>query len=98
VGDAAGLTHPITGAGIAAAVVSGELAGSAVARFLADGDAEALAEYEEDLRDQYETSLVRAVARRQALDRIWRTQAANDDLEMRRGWIAFEEYFAATVP
>jgi geranylgeranyl reductase family protein len=98
VGDAAGLTHPITGAGIAAAVVSGELAGRAVAEFLASADAEALADYEEDVRDQYETALARAVARRRYLNTIWRTQAANDDIEMRRGWIAFDEYFAASVP
>lgn len=94
-GDAAGLTHPITGAGIAAAVVSGEHAGNAAAEFVKTGDAQALWDYDADMRDQYETTLVRAVARRAALEACWRKPAAQDDGVMRRGWIAFEEYFAA---
>jgi digeranylgeranylglycerophospholipid reductase len=92
VGDAAGLTHPITGAGIAAAVVSGELAGKAAAAFLA-GSKDAFEDYDEDVRDQFETTLGRAVARRRELARFWRTQAANEDAIQRRGWIAFNEYF-----
>lgn len=97
VGDAAGLTHPITGAGIAAAVVSGERAGEAAADWLA-GDAEALADYEEDVRDQFEETLRRAVARRQFLETCWGTPAARRDQIMRRGWIAFDEYFAEGNP
>ena len=96
-GDAAGLTHPITGAGIAAAVISGEAAGRSVARLLA-GFAEALADYEEDVRDQFEATIRRAVERRR-----WML-ARHDGLEARadalhkRGWIAFREYFAAGEP
>ncbi|MDA8364785.1 MAG: geranylgeranyl reductase family protein [Gammaproteobacteria bacterium] len=94
VGDAAGLTHPITGAGIAAAVESGEAAGRAAARFARTGDRAVLDGYDEDLRDQYGTALARAVARRHDLQRHWRTPAAGEDRTMRRGWIAFPEYFA----
>ena len=43
VGDAGGLTHPITGAGIPAALVTGERAGEAAVESLAGGDGEALA-------------------------------------------------------
>jgi flavin-dependent dehydrogenase len=93
VGDAAGLTHPITGAGIAAAVVSGERAGQAAAEFIASADIEAFEEYDEDVRDQYEHAIRRAVERRRRLESIWHTRAAQDDVEMRRGWIAFDEYF-----
>ncbi len=96
VGDAAGLTHPITGAGIAAAVVSGERAGAAAADFAAQGS-DALAEFEEDVRDQYEESIGRAVERRAFLDRCWDTPRAREDRTLRRGWIAFEEYFAQTA-
>ncbi len=46
VGDAAGLTHPITGAGILAAVVAGTLAGQAIVRALRAGDLGRLDEYE----------------------------------------------------
>jgi geranylgeranyl reductase family protein len=84
-GDAAGLTHPITGAGIAPAVVSGELAGTAAAR-------DALTDYADELRDQFGASLDRAVARRRWLASRWRTAEARRDAMHRRGWIAFNDY------
>jgi digeranylgeranylglycerophospholipid reductase len=96
VGDAAGLTHPITGAGIAAAVISGEHAGAAVAAWLA-GDGNALDDYEEDMRDQFGSALERAVDRRQSLQSVWRTPAALHDETQRRGWIAFNEYYEAAT-
>jgi len=92
VGDAAGLTHPITGAGISAAVMSGEMAGEALVQWLSD-DEEALTDYEEEIRDQFESTLQRAVQKRQWLKQVWRTQAAQRDDVMRQGWIAFDEYF-----
>lgn len=95
-GDAAGLTHPVTGAGIAAAVASGEAAANAARAFIA-GDADALNDYAEDLRDQFDESLRRAVARRAELARVWNTDAANDDAVHRRGWIAFDEYYRAPL-
>ena len=95
VGDAAGLTHPITGAGISAAVTSGERAADAAEVFVDSGDVAAFAEYESDIRDQFEPTLARAVARRQELQGVWRRPAASADAAMRRGWIAFNEYFAA---
>lgn len=91
-GDAAGLTHPITGAGIAAAVISGEAAGLNAARFLA-GETDALADYEEDIRDQFEATLARAMARRRWMLRFWTRPQARADALHRRGWIAFPEYF-----
>jgi digeranylgeranylglycerophospholipid reductase len=92
VGDAAGLTHPITGAGIAAAIISGEYAGESAARYCA-GDAEAWRAYEEEIRDQFETSLARAVARRRWLVSRWKSADARSDGFHRRAWIAFPEYF-----
>ncbi len=92
VGDAAGLTHPITGAGIAAAVISGEAAGTCIARALA-GDRDALADYEEDVRDQFQATIDRAVARRRWMAAHWRRPEAREDALHRRGWIAFPEYF-----
>jgi geranylgeranyl reductase family protein len=84
-GDAAGLTHPITGAGIAPAVVSGELAGEAAARGTTS-------EYDAEIRDQFGPSLDRAVARRRWLAARWRTAEARRDAMHRRGWIAFHDY------
>ena len=91
VGDAAGLTHPITGAGIAAAVASGELAGEAAECYLQEQQAGALLDYENEIRERYGPSLQRAIARRRQLDDYWQTEI--NDAQQRQAWIAFPEYF-----
>ena len=96
VGDAAGMTHPVTGAGIAAAVTSGEAA-AAAARSWINGDAAALAVYAEDMVDQFGESLARAMSRRAELMRIRNAPAFADDAAHRRGWIAFDEYYRAPL-
>lgn len=95
VGDAGGLTHPITGAGIPAALVTGERAGEAAAEYLAGGVGEALADYEEDVRDQFAVSVERGRQRRLELEAVWNRPEAATDAPHRRGWIAFSEYYAA---
>jgi len=80
-GDAAGLANPVTGAGIAAAVQSGRLAGEAAA----SGAAPA---YQEELEDLFEAALARALRRRRELLERVPTKAA-----LRRGWIAYPEYW-----
>jgi geranylgeranyl reductase family protein len=80
-GDAAGLANPVTGAGIAAAVHSGRLAGQAAVT----GKFE---EYEEELEDVYRAALDRALARRRELMKSKFEKAA-----LRRGWIAYPEYW-----
>lgn len=94
-GDAAGLTHPVTGAGIAAAVISGERAGQAAAAWLHDHDKNALADFEQDIRDQFEASIQRAVARRRWMNQYWQSAAVKQDAMHRKGWVAFPEYFGA---
>jgi flavin-dependent dehydrogenase len=80
-GDAAGLANPITGAGIAAAVHSGRLAGEAAAR----GD---FRSYEEELEDVYRAPLERALERRREL-----LDSKLEKAELRRAWIAYPEYW-----
>lgn len=80
-GDAAGLANPVTGAGIAAAVQSGRLAGEAAA----SGTAPA---YQEELEDLFGAALARALRRRRELMEKVPTRAA-----LRRGWIAYPEYW-----
>lgn len=80
-GDAAGLANPVTGAGIAAAVQSGRLAGEAAT----NGNAAA---YEEELEDLFRAALERALRRRRELMQKVPTRAA-----LRRGWIAYPEYW-----
>jgi len=91
VGDAAGLTHPITGAGIAPAILSGELAGQAAAEYLA-GDGEALEDYQEEIRDRYQGSLAHAVARRALLERAFQARQTPEPSTFQATWIAFDEY------
>ncbi|HVO88172.1 MAG TPA: NAD(P)/FAD-dependent oxidoreductase [Casimicrobiaceae bacterium] len=90
-GDAAGLANPVTGAGIAAAVYSGKLAGEA-AGAIVRGDRGAARAYEEELRDVLGVALDRAVRRRAELTRATAGGAGRDAL--RRGWIAYPQYWA----
>jgi geranylgeranyl reductase family protein len=69
-GDAAGLTHPITGAGIPQAVFSGDEAGRAAAG-LAGGDPKAGEAYAHILTLRYGRYLARGLAARQRLTRDW---------------------------
>ena len=93
-GDAAGLTNPVTGAGIAAAVQSGTLAGTVAARWLG-GAAAALDDYEEELGELFDGALSRALARRHALLAHYRNGGLPDTGALRAGWIAYPQYWAA---
>ena len=86
-GDAAGLANPITGAGIAAAVMSGRLAGAAAA-------AGALDVYRDEIADIFGASLARAGRRRAELLRRYH-DGVPDAAALRRAWIAYPEYWAA---
>lgn len=66
-GDAAGLAHPLTGAGIHPAVVSGEAAGRAAAEWAA-GHLGAIPAYEAVMRGQFGETLARALKRRELLE------------------------------
>jgi geranylgeranyl reductase family protein len=94
-GDAAGLTHPITGGGIHQALESGKLAGEAAAAFVG-GDTEALEGYEAAFLELFSVHLGRAMERRREMVASW--EAALGDADAfdalaRRGWIGFKEYY-----
>lgn len=94
VGDAAGLTNPVTGAGIAAAVISGDLAGLAAADWLG-GDDEALNDYRSELDALFGGALDRAVQRRHAILDEFDRGVCPTPAALRRGWIAYSDYWAA---
>jgi flavin-dependent dehydrogenase len=89
-GDAAGHTHPITGAGIFSAVTCGHLAGKWAARAIDRQDLTVLHEYEKECFELFGDTLKRAAARRQLLEQNW------DQLDkiLKFCWIAFKEYYA----
>jgi len=93
VGDAAGLCHPITGAGIATAVDSGFAAGEAIAAHRLSGEQEALLEYGGEITERYGASLAHAADRRRWLWAQWRAGRYQGRDTPRRGWIACDEYF-----
>jgi len=93
-GDAAGLTNPVTGAGITSAVISGDLAGQAAADWL-QGDEVALKEYTVELRDLFGPALDRALRRRSEILEQYMTNNEPSPAALRRGWIAYPEYWAA---
>ncbi len=93
-GDAAGLTNPVTGAGIASAVQSGALAGRAAADFLGDC-AGAINDYEDELGDIFDASLGRAVRRRREVLACYAGGGRPDAGALRDGWIASSHYWAA---
>ncbi|MFC2969649.1 geranylgeranyl reductase family protein [Acidimangrovimonas pyrenivorans] len=93
-GDAAGLTNPVTGAGINSAVISGKLAGEAAAALLG-GDPEAGEDYAEEIEDTFGTSLALAVRRRRQVLDVYREAEPGPDA-LRGGWIAYPQYWNRT--
>ncbi len=93
-GDAAGLTNPVTGAGIASAVQSGALAGRAAADFVG-GRAAALDDYEEELGDIFDAALGRALRRRREVLACYAGGGRPSVRALRDGWIASPHYWAA---
>lgn len=91
-GDAAGLTHPITGAGINAAVLSGRMAGQAAAQMVV-GRADAAADYAEEIEDLFGPSLALALRRRNELLAHYARGALPGAPDLRRAWIAFGDYW-----
>ena len=90
VGDAAGHTHPITGAGIANAVVCGEMAGGWAARAIKKNDVGLLKYYDDEWQDLFKDTLNFAHRRRQTMEKGWHDFSNT----IRSCWIAFREYYA----
>lgn len=93
-GDAAGCTHPITGAGIVAAVVSGNLAAAAVLDQKKDVRSVLEEKYPRVLTAEYGEQLARARSRFLARERGWTADSQEFAGLIRRSWIAFPEYYA----
>ncbi|MBI2865018.1 MAG: NAD(P)/FAD-dependent oxidoreductase [Chloroflexi bacterium] len=93
VGDAAGLTHPVTGAGILNAIIAGEMAGRAAARAVIKGSLDYLEEYVEECQFVLGSGLDRAREKCDELARVWDSSPAELTNAIRHSWIAFDEYY-----
>jgi flavin-dependent dehydrogenase len=89
-GDAAGFTHPITGAGVPQAVLSGQLAGVSAATAVKTGDWKHLHNYEAEMRGRYGGTLRHAMAKRTLMMSRW--QDADFAATCKQTWIAFKQY------
>ena len=90
VGDAAGHTHPITGAGIANAVVCGEMAGRWAAKAVEKDNVSVLKHYDRQWQDLFQDTLDRAHQRRQTMESGWQDFTRT----VKSCWIGFREYYA----
>jgi digeranylgeranylglycerophospholipid reductase len=93
-GDAAGLTNPVTGAGIASAVQSGTLAGQAAVDWLG-GRHKALDDYDEELGDIFDPALDRALRRRRQVLARYELGGRPDVRALAEAWIGSPAYWAA---
>ena len=89
-GDAAGLTHPITGAGIPQAVFSGRQAGRAVASAIKSSRSQPLADYEAEIKGRYSGVIDHALKKRRVMMDSWDEPDFSKVCE--RTWIAFKGY------
>ncbi len=92
VGDAAGLAHPVTGGGIAPAVLSGQMAGEAAARAAAGGDLSALDAYPAAWHEAMGGPMRQALTNRRYLDAHWSQDVAALSAAVAETWIAFPAY------
>ncbi len=88
-GDAAGQTHPITGAGLPQAVICGGMAGKWAGRAIREKDLNLLRAYETEWQDLFGDALLRAGRRRALMEQEWE----RFDEIIKRCWIAFREYY-----
>ena len=87
-GDAAGLAHPITGAGIAPAVLSGRMAGEAAAVAVLHGSDDSLKDYADELHAIFDPSWRHALQQRTHM-------LKPGGGSLRAGWVAFPEYYTS---
>lgn len=88
-GDAAGHTHPLTGAGIVNAMVCGELAGRVAARAVLEDNLAVLSDYPREWQGLLVGSLMRGLARRRELVSNWTGDPVKFSALVKKTWIGF---------
>jgi geranylgeranyl reductase family protein len=90
-GDAVGSCHPITGAGIHNALISGEMAGIAAAEAARSDSTRPLEIYATELTSFLGPTLAWAASRRNRMIKSWWSE--DFEATVRQSWIAFREYY-----
>lgn len=91
IGDAAGQTDPVTGAGVPQAVSCGKIAGEVAAKAIKENDLAILGEYDKRWKGLFKRSLDNAHQKRKLLDNHWKDEQL--DQILRKTWVAFDGYF-----
>jgi len=91
VGDAAGHTDPITGAGILPAIQCGRIAGKVAVEEIMNNDIKILKNYELEWKKLLQKSLDRAIHKRTTLDANWSSEDFKHTLS--KTWVAFGDYW-----
>lgn len=89
-GDAAGHTHPVTGAGITHAVIGGRMAGKWAACAVERADLANLAGYESEWLELFGETLEKAFSRRRLLESKW----SRLEEIVKYCWVTFKEYYS----
>ncbi len=92
-GDAAGHAHPITGAGILNAVMSGRMAGRIAAEAIIREDLGHLSRYETEWREVFGNSLQYGFSRRNFLEENWNRRDFDFNELIRKTWVGFKDYY-----
>jgi len=93
VGDAAGHTHPISGAGILNAVLGGMIAGTISAEAILREDLKLLKNYETEWREAFGKSLQYGFFKRNFLEENWNKKEVDFKDLIRKTWLSFKEYY-----
>jgi geranylgeranyl reductase family protein len=91
VGDAAGQTDPVTGAGIPQALSCGKIAGEVAAKAIKENNLIVLCEYEKRWKGLFQRLLENAHQKRKLLDNHWNDEQL--DQILRKTWVAFDGYW-----
>jgi len=89
VGDAAGHTHPITGAGVPQAIICGSMLGRYASEAVKTHDLGLLRQYDQGWKDEFGDTLRLAPERRRLLETQW----GRLDEIIRSCWVVFKEYY-----
>ncbi len=92
-GDAAGHAHPITGAGILNAIVSGQIAGKMAGEAILRKDLNYLKNYETQCHDAFGDSLQYGSLKRNFLEENWNKKEVEFNQFIRKTWVGFKEYY-----
>lgn len=90
VGDAAGATHPITGGGIANAILTGEMAGESVVKFIKGRTRNLAQDYQKNVIGFLGGTIEHANNKRVYMETNWDTEDFQRLIS--KSWIAFGDY------